>query len=34
MNVCDLETIQIIQELNNDIEDEACSYGNFKVQSR
>ena len=22
-----------IQVLNNDIEDKACSYGNFKVQS-
>ena len=28
-----LETIQIIQVLNNDIEDKACSYGNFKVQN-
>ena len=35
MNVYGLETIQIIQDqvLNNDIEDKACSYGNFKVQS-
>ena len=33
MNVCGLETIQIIQVLNNDIEDEACSYGNFNFQS-
>ena len=33
MNVYGLETIQIIQVLNNDIEDEACSYGNFRVQS-
>ena len=33
MNVYGLETIQIIQVLNNDIEDKACSYGNFKVQN-
>ena len=33
MNVYGLETIQIIHVLNNDIEDKACSYGNFKVQS-
>ena len=33
LNVYGLETIQIIHVLNNDIEDKACSYGNFKVQS-
>ena len=33
MNVYGLETIQIIQVLNNDIEDKACSYENFKVQN-
>ena len=31
MNVYGLETIQIIQVLNTDIEDKACSYGNYKV---
>ena len=35
MNVYGLETIQNnpSKVFNNDMEEEACSYGNFKVQS-